>query len=79
MMTNSIGIIDRAYQGNIFISLTKIEDDAVDLESSLPFRCCQLVFRRQHFVPLEVGQFDVVTSVRGQGGYGSTGGGGGVQ
>lgn len=74
MMTNSIGIIDRAYQGNIFVSLTKVEEDAADLDSLLPFRCCQLIFRRQHFVPLEEKQFDyTTTTARGHGAYGSTG------
>ena len=73
IMTNSIGIIDRGYQGNIYVSLTKIEEDATDIETLLPFRCCQLVFRRQHFIALEEKQHEFVTTARGHGGYGSSG------
>ena len=59
------------YTGNIYIALVKVDPSAPDIE--LPFRCCQLIFRRQHYLDLiEVDQpFDSTT--RDAGGFGSTG------
>lgn len=71
MLANSIGIIDRSYTGNIFIALVKVDPTAPDIE--LPFKCCQLIFRKQVHVNIkEVNQpFD--ETARGEGGFGSTG------
>jgi dUTP pyrophosphatase len=71
MLANSIGIIDCSYKGNLYIALTKIDNTMPDL--TLPFRCCQLIFREQIHVDLEeVTSFEEQTS-RGSGGFGSTG------
>lgn len=71
VLANSIGIIDRNYNGNLFIALAKVDDSAPDIE--LPFRCCQLVFKQQiNMDMVEVdNEFDETT--RGEGGFGSTG------
>lgn len=71
MLANSVGIIDVSYTGNIYIALTKIDTNAPDI--TFPFRCCQLIFRRQvHVDIVEVDQPFSQTS-RGGGGFGSTG------
>lgn len=46
MITNNCGIIDSNYHGNIYIALTKIDDELPDLQ--LPFRCAQLILEVQH-------------------------------
>ena len=48
MQTNSVGIIDSAYRGNIMIALTKMDDSVPDLE--LPCRIGQLIPRKLHLV-----------------------------
>lgn len=72
MLANSIGIIDPGYTGNLYIALTKIDDNAPDIQ--FPFRGCQLIIRRQVHAEMEV--MDDVSSLgltgRGQGGFGST-------
>lgn len=73
MMANSIGVIDRSYEGNIYIALTKIDTDAADI--SLPYRGFQMIFRKQihgHMEDMKDHEF-VMSSSRGQGGFGSTG------
>ena len=70
MVSNNIGIIDNSYRGNLFIALTKINPNAPDLQ--LPFRCCQLLIRKQyHVIMQEVLNSDDPTS-RQTGGFGST-------
>lgn len=72
MLANSVGIIDTSYTGNIMIALAKIDRKSPDL--TLPFRCCQLIFREQVHVQLrQVDTIETQTS-RGSGGFGSTGG-----
>jgi deoxyuridine 5'-triphosphate nucleotidohydrolase len=71
MLANSIGIIDRGYNGNILIALTKIDPDAPNLV--LPFRCCQLIFRQQIHVNMIEVAAPFEKTVRGDGGFGSTG------
>lgn len=44
--TNTI-IINSNYNNNIYIYLTKFEQNAMDIE--FPFNCCQLIFRKQEF------------------------------
>ena len=70
MLSNSVGIIDPDYRGNLLIALTKIDPNAEDLP--LPFCKTQLIVRRAEFAELE--QVNIVNSTkRGKGGFGSTG------
>lgn len=74
IMANSIGIIDSSYKGNLFIALTKIDNTMPDM--TLPFKCCQLIFREQVNVKIEEVisiDEDFETTTRGSGGFGSTG------
>jgi deoxyuridine 5'-triphosphate nucleotidohydrolase len=76
MLTNSIGIIDRSYRGNIYISLTKISSESIDIEKEYPFKCCQLILRKQHYmdiIHLEENKTQVFHMTnRNNGGFGST-------
>jgi dUTP pyrophosphatase len=69
IMANSIGIIDNSYRGNLMIALTKIDDEVPEL--TLPFRCCQLIMRKQVFSTLDVIDY-IDETKRGEGGFGST-------
>jgi deoxyuridine 5'-triphosphate nucleotidohydrolase len=71
MLANSVGIIDPNYTGNILIALTKVDDSAPDLE--LPFRCCQLIFRRNNIMELIESKDDFESTTRCENGFGSTG------
>jgi len=71
MLANSVGIIDNSYTGNIMIALTKIDDESPDV--SLPFRCCQLIFRHQVFVDIQQVASDFEATDRADKGFGSTG------
>jgi dUTP pyrophosphatase len=75
ILTNSIGIIDPSYHGNLLICLTKIDKDSPDI--TLPFRCCQLIFKKQLYLEItEVSSTDELyetESHRNEGGFGSTG------
>lgn len=77
MLSNSVGIIDRSYQGNLLVALTRVADDAMDVDQHLPFRCCQLIFRRQEFVELQEespeNESSHQTSTREGRGFGSSG------
>jgi len=70
MLANNVGIIDRAYRGEIFVPLYKTDPGARELE--LPARVAQLI-------PRPIVHFPVVLSSalsstqRGSGGFGSTG------
>jgi dUTP pyrophosphatase len=71
MLSNSIGIIDCSYKGNLYVGLTKVCDDAIDIE--YPFKCCQLIVRKQVFPKfIEMGMEEVLESKRNAGGFGST-------
>jgi dUTP pyrophosphatase len=70
ILANNVGIIDNSYRGNLMIALTKIADDAIDI--TFPFKCCQLIFKRQIYVNLEeIKKLD--ETKRNEGGFGSTG------
>jgi len=72
MLANSVGIIDRSYNGNIYVALAKIDEDAPEI--TFPFRCCQLIFRRQEHVEIiEATKEKLQLTSRDQGGFGSTG------
>ena len=69
MLANSIGIIDRRYNGNIYIALIKVDESAPDIV--LPFKCCQLIFRDQVHVNIKEVNYDFKETSRGEGGFGS--------
>lgn len=70
MLTNSVGIIDRTYTGNILVSLRKIDKNAPDLQ--LPCRIGQLIpMPAVHFEIEEVD--DLIETARSDKGFGSTG------
>jgi dUTP pyrophosphatase len=69
MLTNSVGIIDRAYTGDIIVVLTKVDLSAPDL--SLPFRAVQMIPRSiVHMFPKCVESLS--DTQRADGGFGST-------
>lgn len=70
ILANSIGIIDNSYRGSLYIPLTKVDPNMPDIE--LPFRCCQLIIRKQYWVDLRNVHI-IETTTRGDGGFGSTG------
>lgn len=70
MLANSIGIIDSSYKGELLIALIKIDDEASEI--SFPFRCCQLIMKKQIY-PQMVEVSDISDSKRGEGGFGSSG------
>jgi deoxyuridine 5'-triphosphate nucleotidohydrolase len=74
MLSNSIGIIEKTYSGNIFIALTKTDEKAENIK--FPFKCCQLIIKKQIFSELiETDNIDNIDqySNRKVGGFGSTG------
>jgi deoxyuridine 5'-triphosphate nucleotidohydrolase len=67
VLANSVGIIDCSYKGELLVALCQIGTE----EIKFPFRCCQLIMRRQLFPDmLEVET--VGDSKRNDGGFGST-------
>lgn len=71
MLANNVGIIDQSYRGNLFVALRKINKDCGDLE--LPWKCCQLIVRKQVYANMELSLNDFNITNRGDGGFGSTG------
>ena len=69
MLANSVGIIDCSYKGELLVALAKINEDADDIK--FPFRCCQLIMRKQVYPELVVVQ-EVETTKRLEGGFGSS-------
>jgi len=55
----------------VYIALTQTDPEAPEI--TFPFRCCQLVFKKQIYVDLLELEESFETSTRGMGGYGSTG------
>ena len=54
------------------IALTKIADDAIEIE--YPFKCCQLIFKKQIYVNMEeITDGGLEETKRNEGGFGSTG------
>lgn len=70
MLSNSVGIIDQSYRGNIFISLTKIDENSPEIE--LPFRCCQMIIKKQIYVNMMHVTDDFEKTSRNDGCFGST-------
>jgi|DEB19_MinimDraft_3_1074340.scaffolds.fasta_scaffold32138_1 deoxyuridine 5'-triphosphate nucleotidohydrolase len=71
MLANNIGIIDQSYRGNLYVALIKINKDMPDIQ--LPCKCCQIIFKKQEYVNLEISSEDFSNTNRGMGGFGSTG------
>jgi len=70
VLANSVGVIDRAYTGEILVPLIKLDPNAPDL--ALPARIVQIIPRPIIAAEIvEVDDFD--TTLRGDGGFGSTG------
>lgn len=70
MLANNVGIIDRAYTGEIMIALMKVDESALDLE--LPCRIAQMIPRRIAHLRFEEVN-DIERTTRNDGGFGSTG------
>lgn len=71
IMANSVGIIESTYKGELMIALTKVDENAPDIE--LPYRGFQLIIRRQyHARMMEIDIDKLQSSKRGDGGFGST-------
>ena len=71
ILANNVGIIDNHYRGNLMIALTKIADDAPEIV--FPFKCCQLIIRKQISANLyEIKDETLTTTLRNEGGFGST-------
>lgn len=70
MLANSIGIIDPGYTGEILVALTKVDQSAPDIE--LPFRCCQIIIRKQYHADFSQSLVEFGQSSRNAGSFGST-------
>lgn len=70
MLANNVGVIDRAYTGEIMIALIKVDESAPDLE--LPCRIAQMIPRRIAHVNFKQVD-DIERTSRNEGGFGSTG------
>jgi dUTP pyrophosphatase len=69
ILSNSIGVIDPDYRGNLLVALTKIDDDVQDIE--LPFNKVQLVLKK--YENYKISQvFELNETERGDGAFGST-------
>lgn len=70
MLSNSVGIIDPDYTGNLLISLTKVDQKMPNLEP--PFKICQLIIRKLE-PNINFIEYDSLNqTVRGDGGFGSS-------
>tara|TARA_R100001132_G_C3273355_1_gene95427 strand:+ start:3194 stop:4195 length:1002 start_codon:yes stop_codon:yes gene_type:complete len=70
LLANNVGVIDHGYRGELIVGLYKFNKRASKLE--LPFRAVQIIPRKiSHFIPVEGEDLD--STVRGDGGFGSTG------
>jgi dUTP pyrophosphatase len=68
-LANSIGIIDNGYRGSLKIALTRGKF-AKDIE--YPFRCCQLIVRKQYWANILEIDSPLESTTRQTGGFGST-------
>jgi len=79
MLANNVGIIDQGYRGNLYVALTKINDETPDITDlanwRLPWKCCQMIVKKQIYSKLvfcDSGHDDIEKSNRGTGAFGST-------
>lgn len=71
--SNSIGIIDAGYRGEILLPVDNVAGKPIAIEAGT--RLCQLVsFNGKNILPIVVDELD--NTSRGEGGFGSTGQGG---
>lgn len=73
MLTNSVGVIDADYRGEILVALRKIDPDTELLK--LPSKMVQLILRPLvHFDPVvfDCDEINLDDTERGSGGFGST-------
>lgn len=71
ILSNSTGIIDVGYTGNLFICLTKTDKSLPDL--TLPFKCCQMILQKCEYSHLIQGIKDLeINTSRKNGGFGSS-------
>lgn len=70
MLANSMGVIDPAYTGEIYIALTKVAPESADI--TFPFKCCQLIVRPHYQLILDESPVDFDNTHRNDGGFGST-------
>jgi dUTP pyrophosphatase len=70
MLANGVGIVDPSYRGSLKVALVRVVDGAP--EPQLPFCLTQLVLRRAEYGEMKAVD-DLSTTVRGKGGFGSTG------
>lgn len=71
ILANSIGIIDTSYTGNLYIALTKVSTTSPEIK--FPFKCCQLILRKQYFMNPILSKVEFRDTHRNDGGFGSTG------
>ena len=71
MLANNVGIIDQSYRGNLYVALRKINKECLDLE--LPWKCCQIIVKKQIYSNLMFVEEEIENTKRGEGGFGSTG------
>ena len=70
MLANSMGIVDNSYNGNLYVALTKVAPEVSEIE--FPFKCCQLILRKQYFMDIKVQTEQLDMTHREDGGFGST-------
>jgi dUTP pyrophosphatase len=70
MLANNVGVIDRAYRGELMVPLIKLDPAAPEIV--LPARLAQLIPRPIVHFPVEV-VASLTATTRGAGGFGSTG------
>lgn len=73
ILSNSLAIIDRGYIGEIYVALTKIDENMPDLE--FPCKICQLIPRPIIHIPIEevFSEDDLFKTSRADSGFGSSG------
>lgn len=80
VLSNSIGVIDATYRGTLKIVLTDVDSESrnngISRPMTCPFTLAQLIVRKRHDLQVEVVS-ELSETVRGDGGFGSTGAAGG--
>lgn len=69
VLANSVGIIDQNYRGELIVALKQVADTPLP---PLPWKVAQIIPKQFiHFSPVETNELD--ETVRGEGGFGSSG------
>lgn len=69
ILSNSIGVIDSDYRGNLLVALTRVDDSVPDF--NFPFKCAQLVLR-EHLSYKLIDSLELQSTERGNGSFGCT-------